>query len=105
MAYHGATRDDAPSTTREVPMPLEYVSIILGAVAILFGFAPLIPIQILGVAAGVAGIITSRRARKADYRRDMPATIGFVCSIAGIVVSAVTPVFALIIFITQAAIA
>lgn len=84
-------------------MPLEYVSIILGAAAILLGFAPIIPLQVIGIAAGIAGIIASRRARKMDYRRDMPATIGFVCSIAGIVISALTPLFALIIAIAKLA--
>lgn len=84
-------------------MPLEYVSIILGAAAILLGFAPIIPLQVIGIAAGIAGIIASRRARKMDYRRDMPATIGFVCSIAGIVISALTPLFALIVAIVKLA--
>lgn len=85
-------------------MPLEYGSIILGVAAILLGFSPIIPTQVLGVVSGIAGIVISRRARKADYRKDLPATIGFVCSIAGIVVSAVTPLFALIIAIAQSAI-
>ena len=85
-------------------MPLEYASIALGVVAILLGFSPIIPTQVLGVVLGVAGIIASRRARKADYRKDLPATVGFVCSIAGIVVSAVTPLFALIIAVAQGAI-
>lgn len=85
-------------------MPLEYASIILGAIAILLGFSPTIPTQVLGVVAGVAGIVASRRARRADYRKDLPATVGFVCSIAGIVVSAVTPLFALIITLAQSAI-
>ncbi len=84
-------------------MPLEYVSIILGAAAILLGFAPIIPLQVIGIAAGIAGIIASRRARKMDYRRDMPATIGFVCSIAGIVISALTPLLSLIIAIVKLA--
>lgn len=85
-------------------MPLEYASIILGAIAILLGFSPIIPTQVLGVVAGVTGIVASRRARRADYRKDLPATVGFVCSIAGIVVSAVTPLFALIIALAQSAI-
>lgn len=85
-------------------MPLEYASIALGVVAILLGFSPIIPMQVLGVALGIAGIVASRRARKTDYRKDLPATVGFVCSIAGIVVSAVTPLFALIISIVQGAI-
>lgn len=85
-------------------MPLEYASIILGAIAILLGFSPTIPTQVLGVVAGVAGMVASRRARRADYRKDLPATVGFVCSIAGIVVSAVTPLFALIITLAQSAI-
>lgn len=85
-------------------MPLEYASIILGAIAILLGFSPTIPTQVLGVVAGVAGIVASRRARRVDYRKDLPATVGFVCSIAGIVVSAVTPLFALIITLAQSAI-
>ena len=84
-------------------MPLEYASILLGALAILLGFAPIVPLQLIGVAAGIAGIVASRRARKADYRKDMPATVGFICSIAGVVVSAVTPLFALIISAAQAA--
>lgn len=84
-------------------MPLEYASILLGALAILLGFAPIVPLQLIGVAAGIAGIVVSRRARKADYRKDMPATVGFICSIAGVVVSTVTPLFALIIAVAQAA--
>lgn len=85
-------------------MPLEYASIALGGAAILLGFSPIVPTQVLGVALGVAGIAASRRARKADYRKDLPATIGFVCSIAGIVVSGVTPLFALIIAVAQGAV-
>ena len=53
-------------------MPLEYVSDRLGVLAIALGFAPYLPIQILGVCAGIAGIIASRRAVKRDYRRDLP---------------------------------
>ena len=37
-------------------MPLQYVSIACGALAILLGFAPFIPLQLVGVAAGIAGI-------------------------------------------------
>lgn len=85
-------------------MPLEYIAILLGAGSILLGFAPLVPIQVIGVALGIAGIITSRRAVRADYRRDLPATVGFVASIAGIVVSGITPLFAVIIAIVQAAV-
>lgn len=85
-------------------MPLEYIAILLGAGSILLGFAPLVPIQVIGVALGIAGIITSRRAVRADYRRDLPATVGLVTSIAGIVVSGITPLFAVIIAIVQAAV-
>ncbi len=80
-------------------MPLEYVSIGLGVLAIALGFAPYLPIQILGVCAGIAGIIASRRAVKRDYRRDLPSTVGMVASIAGIVVSGITPLAAAIILI------
>ena len=85
-------------------MPLEYIAILLGAGSILLGFAPLVLIQVIGVALGIAGIITSRRAVRADYRRDLPATVGLVASIAGIVVSGITPLFAVIIAIVQAAV-
>lgn len=85
-------------------MPLEYIAILLGAGSILLGFAPLVPIQVIGVALGIAGIITSRRAVRADYRRDLPATVGLVASVAGIVVSGITPLFAVIIAIVQAAV-
>ena len=85
-------------------MPLEYIAILLGAGSILLDFAPLVPIQVIGVALGIAGIITSRRAVRADYRRDLPATVGLVASIAGIVVSGITPLFAVIIAIVQAAV-
>ena len=85
-------------------MPLEYIAILLGAGSILLGFAPLVPIQVIGVALGIAGIIISRRAVRADYRRDLPATVGLVASIAGIVVSGITPLFAVIIAIVQAAV-
>ncbi len=83
-------------------MRLEYASIALGVLAVALGFAPIIPIQVIGVVLGIAGIVCSRRAVKADYRRDMPAAIGLVASIAGIVISAVTPLFAAIIAIVQA---
>lgn len=85
-------------------MPLEYASIVLGVIAILLGFAPVVPVQVAGIILGVAGIIASRRAKRADYRKDLPATIGFICSVAGIVVSAITPIFALLILAAQAAI-
>ena len=78
-----------PKLARRSYMPLEYLSIALGVIA---------------VALGICGIVASRRARHADYRKDLPATIGFVCSIAGVVVSAVTPLFALIIAIVGAAV-
>lgn len=77
-------------------MRLEYVSIALGIAAVILGFVPLVPLQVVGVALGIAGIVCSRRAVKRDYRRDMPATVGLVSSITGTVVSALTPVIALV---------
>ncbi|MBM6755964.1 hypothetical protein H6A18_05480 [Collinsella tanakaei] len=93
-----------PKLARRSYMPLEYLSIALGVIAVALGFAPVVPLQLVGVALGICGIVASRRARHADYRKDLPATIGFVCSIAGVVVSAVTPLFALIIAIVGAAV-
>ena len=123
-------------------MPLQYVSIACGALAILLGFAPFIPLQLVGVAAQlsvepirhqlfklnaqqtsfgqhtaplldeVAEVLLPCRVGDDDRlskesphfgAADLPATAGFVCSIAGIVVSGITPLFALIIAIAGAA--
>ena len=82
-------------------MPLEYVSIGLGVVAVVLGFTPYLPVQVLGVCAGIAGIVVSRRAVKRDYRRDLPSTVGMVASIAGIVVSGITPLATAVILVLQ----
>lgn len=74
-------------------MPKEYVSIALGALSILLSFAPIIPIQLVGVAAGVAGFLLGRRAKREDYRRDFPSVTGMVCSGVGVFLCLLTPVF------------
>ena len=79
-----------PKLARRSYMPLEYLSIALGVIAVALGFAPVVPLQLVGVALGICGIVASRRARHADYRK--------------VVVSAVTPLFALIIAIVGAAV-
>lgn len=73
-------------------VPMEYASIALGVVAIIISFVPIVPMQLAGVVVGIVGIVQSRRARKRDYRKDLPCTIGFVSSIAGLVLCAATPV-------------
>lgn len=71
------------------------LSIALGTAAVVLSFCP-VEIQILGVVAGIAGIVMSRRAKRLDYRRDMPATIGLVLSIAGMCLCLLAGVLALI---------
>lgn len=71
---------------------MEYASIALGIGAIIISFVPIVPLQLVGLAMAIAGVVLSRCARKQDYRKDLPCTIGLVSSIAGIVVCAATPV-------------
>lgn len=73
-------------------MRKDIASIVLGVIAMLLGFCPIILLQLVGAAAGVAGFQFARRARREDYRRDLTCSVGTVASIAGIVLCLLTPV-------------
>lgn len=77
-------------------MPKEYASIALGVASMLFSFAPIIPIQLIGFAGGLAGFILGRRAKREDYRKDFPSVVGMVCSGVGMFLCLLTPVLFLV---------
>ena len=71
---------------------MHIASIVLGAVSLLAAFAPHLALQVLGAVLGGAGIVMARRAKRADYRLDMPANVGFIMSVVGVVLCLVGPV-------------
>lgn len=71
------------------------LSVILGAVSIALSFMPL-EAQVLGVIAGIAGIVLVRRAKRTEYTKDMTITIGMVLSITGLALCLIAPVLALV---------
>ncbi|HIU05518.1 MAG TPA: hypothetical protein IAD14_08675 [Candidatus Coprousia avicola] len=77
-------------------MPKDYVSIGLGVVSMLLSFVPVIPLQLLGAVAGGCGFVFGRRARRADYRRDLTSTVGMVCSGVGVFLCLLAPVLAIV---------
>ncbi len=77
-------------------MPKEIASIVLGVLSMVVSFVPIIPLQIVGAAVGVWGFLLGRRARREDYRRDLPATIGQICSGVGVFLCLLAPVLALV---------
>ena len=76
------------------------LSVILGAAAIVLSFMPL-EVQVLGVVAGIAGIVMARRAKRTEYTKDMTVTIGMVLSITGLALCLIAPVLALVANIIQ----
>lgn len=77
-------------------MPKDIASIVLGALAMVIAFCPVVPLQLLGAVAGVLGFRLSRQARREDYRKDLTCTVGMVASIAGVVLCLLTPVVYLV---------
>lgn len=75
-------------------MMKDYASIALGAVSMALSFVPIIPLQLVGAACGVYGFLLGRRARRADYRRDLTSTIGMICSGVGVFLCLLAPVLA-----------
>lgn len=76
------------------------LSVILGAAAIVLSFMPL-EAQVLGVVAGIAGIVMVRRAKRTEYTKDMTITIGMVLSITGLALCLIAPALALVANIIQ----
>ncbi len=76
------------------------LSVILGAAAIVLSFMPL-EVQVLGVVAGIAGIVMVRRAKRTEYTKDMTITIGMVLSITGLALCLIAPALALVANIIQ----
>lgn len=75
---------------------MDILSIVLGALALVTAFTPLIWLQVIGGCVGIAGIILARRAKKADYRKSLTTAIGVLCSITGTVLCFLAPVLSLI---------
>ena len=75
---------------------MDILSIVLGALALVTAFTPLIWLQVIGGCVGIAGIILARRAKKADYRKSLTTAIGMLCSITGTVLCFLAPVLSLI---------
>ncbi len=79
----------------EKNIPLAVVSVILGVVAVALSFLP-IEVQLIGIVAGIAGIVVAKRARRSEYTKDMTITIGMVLSITGLGLCLIAPVLAII---------
>lgn len=45
---------------------------------------------------GIAGVVLARRAKKADYRKDLTTAIGMLCSITGVVLCFAAPVLSVL---------
>ena len=75
---------------------MHIASTVLGAVSLLAAFAPHLALQVLGAVLGGTGIVMARRAKRADYRLDMPANVGFIMSVVGVVLCLVGPVIWLV---------
>lgn len=75
---------------------MDILSIVLGALSLATAFAPFIWLQVIGGFVGIAGIVLARRARKADYRKDLTTAIGMLCSITGVVLCFVAPVLSVL---------
>lgn len=75
---------------------MDVASIVLGALSLVTAFTPFIWLQVVGGFVGIAGIVLARRARKADYRKDLTTAIGMLCSITGTLLCFVVPVLSLL---------
>lgn len=75
---------------------MDILSIVLGVLSLATAFTPLIWLQVVGGFVGIAGIVLARRAKKADYRKDLTSAIGMLCSITGVVLCFVAPVLSVL---------
>lgn len=75
---------------------MDILSIVLGVLALVTAFTPLIWLQVIGGFVGIAGIVLARRAKKADYRKGLTTAIGMLCSITGTLLCFLAPVLSLI---------
>ncbi|WP_455138554.1 hypothetical protein [Thermophilibacter sp.] len=75
---------------------MDVLSIVLGALSLVTAFTPLIWLQVIGGFVGIAGIVLARRAKKADYRKDLTTAIGMLCSVTGTALCFVVPVLSLL---------
>ena len=50
---------------------MDILSIVLGVLSLATAFTPFIWLQVIGGFVGIAGIVLARKAKKADYRKDL----------------------------------
>lgn len=74
---------------------MDIASIVLGAVSLFLAFMPDPAVNVVGGCLGIAGIVLARRARKADYRKDLTTAVGMLCSVTGVVLCFIGPVLSL----------
>lgn len=74
---------------------MDIASIVLGVFSLATAFSPFIWLQVVGGFVGIAGIVLARKAKKADYRKDLTTAIGMLCSITGTLLCFVVPVLSL----------
>ena len=74
---------------------MDIASIVLGVFSLATAFTPFIWLQVVGGFVGIAGIVLARKAKKADYRKDLTTAIGMLCSITGTLLCFVVPVLSL----------
>lgn len=75
---------------------MDTLSIVLGVLSLVTAFTPLIWLQVVGGFVGIAGVVLARRAKKADYRKDLTTAIGMLCSITGVVLCFAAPVLSVL---------
>lgn len=75
---------------------MDTLSIVLGVLSLVTAFTPLIWLQVVGSFVGIAGVVLARRAKKADYRKDLTTAIGMLCSITGVVLCFAAPVLSVL---------
>lgn len=75
---------------------MDILSIVLGVLSLATAFTPFIWLQVIGGFVGIAGIVLARKAKKADYRKDLTTAIGMLCSITGTLLCFVAPVLSLV---------
>ena len=75
---------------------MDILSIVLGVLSLATAFTPFIWLQVIGGFVGIAGIVLARKAKKADYRKDLTTAIGMLCSVTGTVLCFVAPILSLV---------
>ena len=74
---------------------MDILSIVLGALALVTAFTPLIWLQVIGGFVGIAGIVLAHKAKKADYRKSLTTAIGMLCSVTGMLLCFLAPALSL----------